>query len=185
MSILNLLGLVAGEAQSEAALSGSRAVREIIQQLRGMEPGQARYLAAFAYILSQVADADLEISETETRAMEELVMGFGHLSPEKAHLVVAIAKNQASLFGGTQNFVVTREFKEISTVAQRTELLHCLFAVSATDDLVSNIEEEVIRKIARELGFDHRGFVAVRSQYNDLREVMKDLPKGTAPGEEG
>jgi len=185
MSILDLLGLAADEAQPGPALAGSRAVREIIRELQAMEPGQARYLAAFAYILSRVARADLDISATETRAMEERVMSFGHLAAERAHLVVEIAKNQASLFGMTQDFVVTREFKEISTVAQRAELLHCLFAVSAADELVSNIEEEVIRQIARELGFDHRGFVAVRSQYNDLREVMKDLPRRTPPGEQG
>ena len=39
----------------------------------------------------------------------------------------------ALLFGGTQNYLVTREFKEISTAQHRVELLDCQFAVSAAD----------------------------------------------------
>ena len=57
------------------------------------------------------------------------------------------------------------------------ELLHCLFAVSAADESISSIEEERIRQIARELGFGHRDYIAARSEYSHLREVMKGLPK--------
>jgi hypothetical protein len=33
--------------------------------------------------------------------------------------------------GGTEDYLVTREFREISTPAQRRELLDCLFAAAA------------------------------------------------------
>jgi uncharacterized tellurite resistance protein B-like protein len=90
-------------------------------------------------------------------------------------LVVQIAKSQNRLFGGTENFLVTREFKQIASPGQRQELLDCVFAVSAADDTVSVAEEEEIRRIATELGFDHKEYVAARSRYSQYRAVMKGL----------
>ena len=107
--------------------------------------------------------------------MEEIVHGLGHLPEEQSVLVVQIAKSQNRLFGGTENFLVTREFLEISTPEQRQELLDCLFAVSAADASISGSEESQIRQIASELGFSHRDFVQARSAYAEHREVLKPL----------
>jgi len=76
-------------------------VRRIVAELDQLDPSRARYLAAFAYVLSRVAGADLEISEVETARMVELLIRLGHLSEPQALLVVEIAKNQNRLFGGT------------------------------------------------------------------------------------
>lgn len=140
-----------------------------------MDPERARYLAAFAYILGRVAHADLDISSEETAAMEEIVRRLGGLSDEQAVLVVQIAKSQNRLIGGTENFLVTREFRDISTAEQRAELLDCLFAVSAADGSISSAEETQIRQIASELGFSHRDFVEAMSHYSEHREVLKSL----------
>jgi len=133
----------------------------------------ARYLAAFAYVLSRVAAADLHISEAETDKMVEVVQRLGHLPEDQAILVVAIAKSQNRLFGGTENFLVTREFREISTADQRRDLLECLFAVSAADGSISSPEESQIRQIASELGFEHHEYVQARLAYADKRSVLK------------
>ncbi|MFH1144313.1 MAG: TerB family tellurite resistance protein, partial [Candidatus Eisenbacteria bacterium] len=144
MSLLNLLGLAGDSASTQSPAPVSATVREIVRELQALEPGAARYLAAFAYILSRAAHADLEISAAETRAMEEVVVRHGRLPAEQARLVVEIVKGRALLFASTEDFLVTREFKTISTVAQRIELLHCLFAVSAADDSITIVEEEAI-----------------------------------------
>ena len=89
-------------------------------------------------------------------------------------LVVQIAKSQNRLFGGTESYLVTREFKEISTPEQRAELLDCLFAVSAADDSISATEENLVRQIASELGFTHQQYVLARSAYSDKREVLRN-----------
>jgi uncharacterized tellurite resistance protein B-like protein len=68
---------------------------------------------------------------------------------------------------------VTREFRDIATDEQRSELLDCLFAVSAADDTISLDEESQIRQIAHELGFEHREFVEARSAYSHKRSVFK------------
>ena len=173
-SILERLGLIASTNQPRSA-GGTETVRKIVGELEAMDPATARYIAAFAYILGRVAHADLHISDAETRKMEQIVRGLGHLPEEQSVLVVQIAKSQNRLFGGTENFLVTREFLEISTPEQRQELLDCLFAVSAADASISGAEEAQIRQIASELGFSHRDFVQARSAYAEHREVLKPL----------
>jgi uncharacterized tellurite resistance protein B-like protein len=138
-----------------------------------MEQSRARFLAAFAYVLSRVAAADLRISEDETDKMVEIVQKLGHIPEEQAVLVVAIANNQNKLFGSTEDYLVTREFREIATDEQRDEMLDCLFAVSAADDTITGDEEEQIRQIANELGFSHDDYIKARLAYSDKRSVLQ------------
>ncbi|HEV8374963.1 MAG TPA: TerB family tellurite resistance protein [Candidatus Polarisedimenticolia bacterium] len=173
MSIWEHLGLK-GPASTPGA-SESETLRKITRALDAMEPAQARYLACFAFILSRVANADLHISEQETVEMERQVVAWGHLPENQAILAVQIAKSQSRLFGGTENFSVTKLFKELAAPEQRTELLHCLFAVSSADDSVSVVEENEIWKIATELGIPHSDYVAIRAAYRDKREVLRNL----------
>src|SRR5437899_8348261 len=107
MSILRFLGYDPG--RTAAAHDSAETVRKIVAALDRLDPDRARHIAIFAYILSRVARADLVISDAETRAMEAIVMQAGGLAPEQAILVVQMAKTQAILFGGTENFLVTRE----------------------------------------------------------------------------
>ncbi len=109
MSILKFLGL-AQQTDSESASSDTETLRKITQALNEMDPKQAGYIAAFAYILGRVAHADMEISPEETEEMGRKVMKLGQLPEEQAIIVVQIAKTQNVLFGGTENYLVTREF---------------------------------------------------------------------------
>ena len=170
MSVLRFLGLQESPPQTSAE---TETVRKITRELDAMEPGQARYVAAFAYILSRVARADLIISDEETAAMEELVAQHGGLSAEQAVLVVQMAKTQNVLFGATEDFLVTREFNRIASHRQKLELLHCLFGVSAADDTISGGEDNAIRQIARELGLDHHEFIEVRLKFRDHLSFLK------------
>jgi uncharacterized tellurite resistance protein B-like protein len=160
--------------------SGSRGdtdtVRRIVGELDKLEPSQARYLAAFAYVLSRVAGADSEFSDAETSTMIDLVSRAGNLPEAQAVVVVEIAKHQNRLFGGTENFLVTREFREVATGAQRQDLLQCLFAVSAADNTVTLDEEAQIWQIATELGISHEDYIQVRLQYSDKRSVLRGRP---------
>jgi uncharacterized tellurite resistance protein B-like protein len=149
-------------------------VRRIVGELDRQDPARARYLAAFAYVLSRVAGADLRISEVEVTRMVDLVQRVGHLPEAQALLVVEIAKNQNLLFGGTENFLVTREFNSLASDEQRRELLDCLFAVAAADDAITAEEEAQIHQTASELGFSHQEYVAVRARYADKRTLLRD-----------
>jgi uncharacterized tellurite resistance protein B-like protein len=148
-------------------------VRRIVGELNKLEPARARHLAAFAYVLSRVASADLAISDVETRKIVEIVQRLGGIPEEQALLVAEIANSQNRLFGGTENFLVTREFKEIASDEERRQLLDCLFAVSAADDAITGEEESQIWQIASELGFTHREYVEARLRYQDKRTVFR------------
>jgi hypothetical protein len=101
-------------------------VRRIAAQLDRLEPGAAKLLASFAYVLARVANADLAIVEAETLEMERIVRSLASLSEGEAALVVQIAKTQSHVLGDTENYVVTREFRRIASREQRAQLLQCL-----------------------------------------------------------
>jgi uncharacterized tellurite resistance protein B-like protein len=175
MSILDFLGL--GVSRHSASSSAeTQTVRKIVASLDAMEPGRARYIAAFAFLLCRVARADLHVSEEETAAMERIVMERGGLSEEQAILVLQIAKTQEVLFGGTENFLVTREFRDIATAAEKLALLDCLFAVSAADESISTAEDSEIVRICAELQIPREDIVAARGRYREYIEVLKNLP---------
>lgn len=175
MSILDLLGFRRAAAREETG--ETETVRKIIRELESLPPERARYVAAFAFILARVANADLDISQEETHRMEEILQGLGHLPAEQAVLAVQIAKAQHRLAGGTESFLVTREFKDVATREQCLELLDCLFAVSAADDSISAPEEAQIRQIASELGFSLSELVEIRSAWSHKRDVLKGFKK--------
>jgi len=168
------------DEEQHSSQAKTATVREIVRQLDGLEPERARFLAAFAYVLSRVANADLDISAEETAEMERIVSSLGGLPEEQAVLVVQIAKSQQLLFGGTEDFLVTRELGALADHGAKEQLLHCLFAVSAADDAIDAAEENEIRRIAEELGFEHREFSDIRSRYNDKRTVLQGLPQAPA-----
>src|ERR1700704_3099496 len=130
-SIRAWLGVDAPEKQDLAPL------RETLDALDHLEPERARYLAAFAYLLGRVAHADQYVSPEETGLMEALVREQGQLSEEQAAAVVQLAKTSNLLFGGTANFLVARDFSALATHDQKLALMHCLFALSATDEAIS------------------------------------------------
>ncbi len=171
MSLFRFLGLE--EKASPANAAETDTVRRISEALDRLEAERARYVAGFAYVLSRIARSDLNISETESRAMERLVAEHGDLPEAQAVLVVQIAKTQQKLFGGTEDFLVTREFNQIATRDQKLDLLDCLFAVAAADGVISVEEDEAIRQVASELMLEHPDFIAVRMRYRDYLAVLK------------
>ena len=174
----SVLDWLRGLTQSTEARGDTDTVRRIVAELDKLEPERARYLAAFAYVLSRVAGADFHISEVETAKMVELVHRLGQLTEAQALLVVEIAKSQQRLFGGTENFLVTREFREIASEQQRFDLLRCLFAVAAADSTISPEEEAQLWQVAGELGFSRVEFTQIRGEYQELRSVLQpDRPK--------
>ncbi len=165
-------------AQAETMAQAETAtVRKIVGQLDALEPERARFLAAFAFILSRVANADSNISDVELRKMEQIVSELGGLPEQQAILVVQIAKSQQLLVGGTESYLVTRELNKIASREDKERLLHCLFAVSAADDQICLAEENEIRIIAEALGFEHREFTTVRSHYNQKRTILQNMPQ--------
>ena len=170
--IHGLLGIKKPATQSH----DPRAIQAIRQRLETLDEDEARYLAAFAYVLARVAYADLEVDPDEVAAMQRLVCDHTELEGDKADLVVNIATAQARELGGTQDFVVSKLLKGLTTAEQRLQILDCLLAVAAADDLIVGEEEREMRKVARELGITDKDFLSALSRYRDKRSVLKDWP---------
>ena len=155
-SIRAWLGIPTDQEQDFAPL------RQTLDALDHLEPDRARVLAAFAYLLGRVADADQHVSSAETRAMESLVQEQGALTQDQAMVVVQLAKSSNLLFGGSANFLVARQFAELATYDEKLALMRFLFAVAATDDAISMTEEGEIHKIANELRIEQTDLVGLR-----------------------
>ena len=172
-ALRRLLGL---DAEARSAENDTATVRRIAAELDSLPAEEARFLAAFAYVLARVARADLEISSEESEQMIRLVREGSALTEAQSLLVVQMAKTQVTALGGTENYLVTRQFREISNRAQRVDLLRCLFAVAAADDNVSHVENTEITAIGLELGFSGEEIASVRAAYRDQLSVLKNRP---------
>jgi uncharacterized tellurite resistance protein B-like protein len=143
----------------------SDTIRRIAEQLDRLEPDHARYVAAFAFVLSRLASADREVTPDEARTMERLVREKGGLPADQAALVVEMATREQRLFGAIDDFLVTRELQRNASYEQRLHLVECLFAVAATDDRIAMEERDEIGRIARELRIEQADLTRLRSQH--------------------
>lgn len=154
--------------RDEARRGGeSASVQKIVAQLEALDEPTARFLAAFAYVLARVAAADFEIDPNEETAIAKILKAFDGLDNEHIPIVVAIAREQAREEGGTENYLATREFRELSNRDERLRLLRALVEVAQADGHVSAVESEEIVRIADELDFSPDELKALRS---DLRK---------------
>ncbi len=172
MSILDLLGL---GRPAEGAGERADELGRIAARMDDLEPQRARLVAAFAVALARVARADLEVDEAEVGRMEEIVRDFGAMPPEEAKLVVEMAVHLDERGVGTQDYLATRELRRLAGPEERSRILHCLFAVCAADDSISLAEEEEVRQVASELGFELEDYTRARSAFRDKREVLRGL----------
>jgi len=176
MSIWKFLGLdpkKLGGGAKPASAAETETVRKIVASLDALEPEQARFIAAFAYLLTRVAHADHHLSAEEAATIERIVREHGALSEAQAVLVAQVAKTQNLLFSGTENFLVAREFTRIASHEQKLHLIDCLYAVCGADRSISVVEDNEINKIANELKLDHADFIAVRLRHRDHLAVLK------------
>ena len=171
------------QASHVQALAGeTESVRRIVGRLDALPPDQARYLAGFAYILSRAANADLAVSDDETRVMDRLLEEYGRLDEGQAVLVVQIAKLQSNLYGSTEDYLVTREFARQATDEQRRALVRCCFLVTATDDTITAEEASVVNEIARELGMDRTDLNQIREEFVEKLSVIQRMRREAAGG---
>lgn len=170
MSFLRFLGSRPGQPVPVAAPAGpdlsteTDAVRRIVTRLEALPTDQARLLAGMAYLLARAAYADLEISDAETAAMEQVLTESG-LDQSQAILVAEMAKLQEKTTGGTSDYLVAREFCNHSTMDQRITVLRACYRICAADDSISGTESSTVDEIAAELELSREDAAAVRAEF--------------------
>lgn len=167
---------------STGSVAETDTVRRIVARLEALPPERARFLAGFAYIMSRAAEADLDISAAETAVMERYVAELGGIDEAQAVLVVEMAKLQARQHGGTEDFVVTREFARIATEEEKLAVLRCCFVVGAADDSISADEAAVVNEIANELDVSREQLNQVRAEFVERLSAIQAMRRLSQPG---
>lgn len=168
MSLRRWLGL-----SDESAGSDFQGLEEIEGALERIEPAAARFIACFAYILARVARADHQVTAEESAEMARIVGDRASLPPAQAALVVKLATARGVRHGGTEDFLVSREFVRISDREQRLSLLGCLFELSSSDRNIVTLEDNEVRRISSELKLEHADFIAARAAYAEHLKVLR------------
>jgi len=150
-------------------------VRRIVGELESLPPDRARHLAGFAYVLGRAANSDMMVTDAETALMERIVVEHGGIAEAQAVLVVEIAKQQERLLGGTEDFLVTRQWVAEASEEERIALLRCCFLVDAVDDEISAEESAVLNEIANELNLDAPTIARIRGEFTDRYAVVKAM----------
>lgn len=169
-ALLRFLGLDAPSPTSDDA-----SLTRIAAELDGLSPDRARFFACFAYVLARVAGADLRIDEAEVQAMEDVLVQFAKIPHDEARLAVRIARSEVDRLGGTENYLVTQEFGRISSQKERLELIECLYAVAAADDIITGNESNDILSVAAEIGVPRQDVMAIRSRFRDHLAELRPI----------
>ena len=178
--IRRALGLDLHPPAEPSTLAGNgdtESVRRISARLATLPPDRARFVAAFAYLLARAANSDLTVTEPEAAEMARQVADLGGLEAETASLVVDLARTRAVRFGATEDYLVAREFKAISTTEDRERLLHCCLLVAAADDLVDAEEAWVVNRMAEELDVERPVLNRIRAEFVDRISGVQEIRK--------
>lgn len=166
-------------AATSGAAGDTATVRRIVARLEAMPPERARLIASAAYTLARAANADLDISDEETAAIERELQAHDGLDEATAVLVTQMAKLQARTIGGAEDYSVTREFKALATPEQRIDVLRACFAVAAANGTISAEETAAVNQIARELDVDDATLNTIRSDYHEQLSSVQRIRRVT------
>jgi uncharacterized tellurite resistance protein B-like protein len=172
----------ANAAPTPTSAGDTATVRRIVAKLEAMPPERARLIASAAYTLARAANADLDISDDETAAIERELQAHESIDEATAVLVTEMAKLQAKTVGGTEDFVVTREFKALADMSQRVVIVRAAFAVMAANGTISAEETSVINEIAEELDIDDATLNSIRADYHEQLSSVQQIRRVTGAG---
>ena len=105
------------------------------------------------------------------------------LDEPTAVLVAEMARLQARTVGDTEDYVVTREFKAITTPDQRKNMLRACFMIGAQNGTITAEESSVINQIARELDIDQDTVNEVRAEYHELLSSVQAVRRVSGSGQ--
>lgn len=171
--LLTSLGLEASGPKPDA----DPFLRRLQEQLRQRGPERLEYLAGFAGQLARVAQVDDGISAAEATQISAQLCEHGHLTPEEARVVVDLLRHQFGVLRGVQPYMLNRAINAHAAPAEKQTLIDCLYRVAAADHLVSDVEEQEIRRIANALLLPHSVLMDIRARYRDRIEVLQMMKR--------
>lgn len=127
----------------------------------GIPADEARKLALAGGILATIAHVETPVSEAErTRIVTALKHGW-EISHERAELVAEVALAE-SADDQLDPYVMTYEFAQRTTIAERVRFLDALFAVAAAEGGISSEESATISRLTNSIRLEQRHFVEAK-----------------------
>lgn len=179
MSLLRWLGLdfaTSPDARDPASL------REIADRVAALPVEEARFVAAFAYLLARVAGADLRTDGEERAAIAQRLEVATGIGVERAQMLADVAIAAAGRHVASDDHLVARAYRGMSTDEQRRQLVRCLYAVAAADARISNLEDNEVFEIATEIGLSRTDVIAIRAEFRERLAVLQTLPRERGRG---
>jgi uncharacterized tellurite resistance protein B-like protein len=131
------------------------------------------YLAGFAGQLIRVAYADDEISAAEMQVIRELLVTHAELHEDETQIVVDLLEMKLRELRGCEEYRLNRAINDNADLTEKERLVQFLFAVASADGLVSNVEDQEIRRIGDALQIPKERFMDIRTRYRDKLEVLR------------
>ena len=175
MSLLARLGL--GPSRRPTSKPDDDLVSVVQTRLGRLPADRAEMIAAFAGLLIRVAHADDEVSEVEAVALRRLVDEHADLGADETEAVATLVTSHLARMAGIEYSRLTRAMNAHASPEEKLRLLDCLYAMATADDIVTVVEEEQIRAVARALMLSHTQLIEVRKRYADQLEVLRGLPR--------
>ena len=166
----------------ETTTGDTATVRRIVSKLEAMPPDRARLVASAAYTLARAANADLQISDEETAIIERELQERAGLDEATAVLIAEMAKLQAKTVGGTEDYVVTREFAKLATDEQKVAMVRGCFVISAADGTISAEESTEVNQIAKELDIPAETLNEIRADFHDRLSAVQEVRRLAGQG---
>jgi uncharacterized tellurite resistance protein B-like protein len=163
--------------ESTAASHSEPFLRRLQGHLKRLGPDRLEFLAGFAGQLARVAHADEGISAAEAKVITARLREQAQLDEDEARVVVDILRNEFEVLRSIQPYVLNRAVNARATQVEKEALVNSLYAVGAADHLVSDIEEQEIRRIANALLIPHSVLMSIRGRYRDRIEVLQKLKR--------
>lgn len=170
MPIRRLLALfVADESSADANPFASA----LAPHLSRFSEQDLEYFAAFAGQLTRVAYADDDVSESEIEIISRLLVDHAGLLAEEARVVVDLLGAQLEALRGCEEFRLNRAINDRASREEKEKLVDFLYAVAAADDLVSNQEDQEIRRVAHALDIPTPRLMEIRGRFRDHLEILR------------
>jgi len=149
--------------------AGIDSIQKIVSAIVKRESDRADEIAMVAFLLARVAYSDLEVSTEEKQRIKEIVIRKYQFSDDTAELIMELAVAQSIKDGATDNYLVSREFKNSTSKEEREEFLRFLFEVACADKDISPEEESELKLIAQEFGIEDSDFILIRREFSEFR----------------
>ena len=160
------LGAVPQEKGLEAlvrdALGGSSVDGETVQ-----------IVASTVGVLLCVAFADGTFCQAEEAKLREVLGKIQSLDPSRVNLLVARLRDQAVEITSKEATSYARQLKTLTAFDYREVVLATLLELAAADGSISLSENNMLRNVARALGFDQSDYNAAQAKHRDQLAVLR------------